>query len=50
MKKFYQLLYLFLKMIMDRELNLDEEVDDEGNYATSRANATISRNDDRLFE
>lgn len=49
-KMSFQLVLPFLETITDNELDEDAELDDEGNYATSRANAAISRNDDGSFE
>jgi hypothetical protein len=48
--KSFQLILSFLETITDSRLDTDMDLDDEGNYATSRANAAISRNDDGSFE
>lgn len=49
-KKSFQLVLPFLETITDNGLHEETDLDDEGNYATSRANAAISRNDDGSFE
>ena len=49
-KKSFQLVLPFLETITENGLNEETDLDDEGNYATSRANAAISRNDDGSFE
>ena len=46
--KSFQLIFSFLEAITNTEVGAD--VDDQGNYATSKANAAISRNDDGSFE
>ena len=48
--KSFQFIYPFLEAITDGGLDPEQEYDDEGNYATSRANAAISRSDDGIFE
>jgi hypothetical protein len=48
--KSFQLILPFLEAITDSGLDSNTELDDEGNYATSRANAAISRDDDGTFE
>ena len=46
--KSFQLIFSFLEAITNTELGAD--VDSQGNYATSKANAAISRNDDGTFQ
>ena len=46
--KLFQLIFSFLEAITNTELSAD--VGDQGNYATSKANAAISRNDDGSFD
>ncbi|KAK7177624.1 hypothetical protein PSPO01_16325 [Paraphaeosphaeria sporulosa] len=44
--KSFQLLLSFLEAITDGRIDTDTDLDSDGNYATSRANAAISRSDD----
>jgi hypothetical protein len=48
--KSFQLILSFLEMVTDDRLDTDTDLDNDGNYATSRANAAISRSDDGTFQ